>query len=233
MDLFVDFNLGLDRPGGRTFSVQRAMSFADLEKVHDPGVSLAVWGRVAQPMIVRYLEDLERERPRYRGFSFKKGAAQSENLEDYLVPMPSTETGGLGRGMLHRELRALVSSFLGVSRARFYHLRFEKTETDACRLFHTDLTAIRLLCTYKGPGTQYLKSEDVLRAGLGGGCNEKIVRPGGSVHSLETGDVALLKGDAYPGEFGNGVVHRSPTIEGLGLVRWVLRIDAPSLDWLD
>ncbi|NOJ83626.1 DUF1826 domain-containing protein [Myxococcus xanthus] len=46
------------------------------------------------------------------------------------------------------------------------------------------------------------------------------------VHALERFDVALLKGESWPGNQGNGAVHRSPAIASSGRRRLILSIEA-------
>lgn len=93
-------------------------------------------------------------------------------------------------------------------------IRLEVVETDACRRFHADYVAVRLICTYAGPGTQWLANDDALALAAG-------VEPT-TIRSIETGDVALFKGRDRSD---TPIVHRSPPIMGTGTRRLVLVID--------
>jgi hypothetical protein len=75
-----------------------------------------------------------------------------------------------------------------------------------CPNFHTDKVSGRLICTYIGAGTQYISKhdKDALQA--------------------KTGDVILLKGEAWPGNEGNGAIHRSPQLPD-GQRRLLLTLD--------
>lgn len=95
----------------------------------------------------------------------------------------------------------------------------------ACRLFHADYVGLRLLCTYSGPGTEYLEESNVNRSALGKGRNQDIVRSRRLIRRLDTNDVGLFKGEAYPGNSGLGIVHRSPPASRRA-PRLVLCIDA-------
>ena len=119
-------------------------------------------------------------------------------------------------------------------------LRFKKRETrmqlqleiiqnDMCRLFHQDHYRQRLLCTYKGPGTEWLDPSNVNMEALGKGCNAKIVRDFSKVHKTKAFEVLLIKGAKYEKE-GSGVVHRSPPVEKEKLTRVLLKIDEWSKD---
>ena len=103
--------------------------------------------------------------------------------------------------------------------------------TDGCRKIHTDNVPLRLICTYAGPGTDWLLNDDVVRDKLGPSeldaeiANRQVVRKGAVLQRSAPGEVLLLKGDAYPGNFGFGAAHRSPPLEATGATRLVLKID--------
>ncbi len=85
-----------------------------------------------------------------------------------------------------------------------------------CPRFHIDRVAVRLLCTYIGPTTQWLDDPLADRQLLGAGANGRhdddsgLIRDRRLVRQARAGDVALLKGEAFPGATGHGVIHRSP-----------------------
>ena len=99
----------------------------------------------------------------------------------------------------------------------------ELVTTDMCRLFHVDNYRERLLCTYKGVGTEWLDHNNVNRKALGKGKNTAIVKDFLQINRAKPFDVILIKGAQY----GNGehsVVHRSPQIEGSNQTRVLLKI---------
>jgi hypothetical protein len=89
-----------------------------------------------------------------------------------------------------------------------------------CPRFHVDRVPLRLLCTYAGPGTEWLADADVdralLRAQVGEAMCDPAMRAGASVRRLAPGYVGLFKGEAWPGRVGRGAVHRSPSCGGRG-----------------
>ena len=105
-----------------------------------------------------------------------------------------------------------------------FSLKFEKTHTQSCPLFHVDRVSLRLLCTLKGPGTEWVEDKYVNRHKLGKGRNDKIIKPKATICSLKTFQVGILKGSDYPGNFSTGIVHRSPAVAEDD-VRWCLKID--------
>ncbi|MCB2572738.1 DUF1826 domain-containing protein, partial [Listeria monocytogenes] len=78
--------------------------------------------------------------------------------------------------------------------------------------------------TYQGAASEWLDEYGLDRRLLGGAQAE--VGDAQLIHSLYTGDGALLKGERWEGNEGAGLVHRSPRAEP-GLARLLL-----TLDWL-
>ena len=90
-------------------------------------------------------------------------------------------------------------------------LRFDVVTGNACRKFHVDAITARLVCTYRGAGTQYGMSTD--------GTDPS------RVFAVATGAPILLRGSLWPEEPASGLLHRSPPIEGTGETRLVLVLD--------
>lgn len=124
-----------------------------------------------------------------------------------------------------KDLRQVAELFFSVSQGRDLTMRLETTEEDGCPRFHVDRTHLRLLCTYRGPGTQWLADAQVDRAAQSSGAtNDDIIRFGEPAQ-FEPYWVGILKGDAYPGNAGGGLVHRSPPIAASGQTRVLFCLD--------
>ena len=102
-------------------------------------------------------------------------------------------------------------------------LQILPVNSNMCRLFHEDYYRQRLLCTYLGPGTEWLDHDNVNRAGLGRGRNDNIVKDESKINRAKTFDVILLKGPRT--KSGLGVVHRSPPVQKTDQIRVLLKID--------
>lgn len=96
----------------------------------------------------------------------------------------------------------------------FVQLRLEAVADNACRKFHVDNVLARLICTYRGPGTQISESPDSVAA----------------TRTVTTGDPIILKGRLWPGAHQPRLFHRSPPIEGTDTIRLVLVLEGSSLD---
>ena len=121
----------------------------------------------------------------------------------------------------------LLQLFSTVSGADSFRLFLGTVNTNMCRKFHTDINDLRMLCTYSGPGTLWLKEESVNRnmLGLSSSQEEDIVVDENAIQQAETGSVLILKGAIYPKKGTKAAVHRSPIIEETGERRLLLRID--------
>ncbi|MEM7406514.1 MAG: DUF1826 domain-containing protein [Pseudomonadota bacterium] len=115
------------------------------------------------------------------------------------------------RAMLADDTAALANLFASLMRAPFLRLRLDVVATNACCLFHTDAITARLICTYRGTGTQYGVSAD-------GGRPPQIF-------TVPTGAPILLRGKLWPERPASGLLHRSPPIEGTPETRLVLVLD--------
>lgn len=122
---------------------------------------------------------------------------------------------GPERARLIDDIVALADIFADVMTARQLRLRLSPVDTNACRRFHIDALTARLICTYRGTGTQYGISTD-------GGLPRRIF-------TAPTGAPVVLRGADWPEHPASGLLHRSPPIEGTGETRLVLVLD-PILD---
>lgn len=114
----------------------------------------------------------------------------------------------------------MYTCLFGLQRRIRFRLRvLNKT---MCPRFHTDNVPCRLITTYTGKGTEWLdrmaSNRELLKT-----FNEKPVSAD-SIQRLDSGDIALLKGDKWEGSEGSGVIHRSPDLEA-NEVRLLLSLD--------
>ena len=121
---------------------------------------------------------------------------------------------GPERRWFEEDVVSLAQVFANLMDAKYLRLRLEAVATNACRKFHIDAITGRLVCTYRGTGTQYgisTNGDDPTR-----------------VFTVPTGAPILLRGTLWPEKPASGLLHRSPPIEGTGETRLVLVLDAMS-----
>ncbi|NJM81090.1 MAG: DUF1826 domain-containing protein [Tabrizicola sp.] len=119
------------------------------------------------------------------------------------------------RDMLAGDCAALAVLFGDIMATPLVQLRLDVIQTDACKRFHLDRVPARLLCTYRGRGTEFGPATPE------GGVTR--------ISPLATGEAALFRGSLWPTE-DCGLLHRSPPIAGTGETRLLLVIDVPEDD---
>ncbi|SEO83174.1 Protein of unknown function [Aquisalimonas asiatica] len=125
-----------------------------------------------------------------------------------------------------RDMSGLAAVFARVAGASALRIRIEALGDTMCPRFHVDRNTLRLLCTYRGPATEWLSNDQVDRRALASGRpNEEVMRFG-PAQRLEPLWVGVMKGSRFPGNEGNGLVHRSPPVEDPGFTRILFCLDA-------
>ena len=148
-----------------------------------------------------------------------------ENLSEFL---------GTGANCpLANDVAGLADMFCFLLGIRRVGVRLATLDRAMCPKFHVDRVPCRLITTYNGPGTEWLKHDRVDRSKLGSGSGglpdhrSGLFRSENDIERLSTGDVALMKGELWENNEGAGLVHRSPAVTD-GSVRLMLSFDVSS-----
>jgi len=193
---------------GAAIGVGVADCVRDLDVIARPGVAAALWQRPVDPGWQAWINGLAPETLPQLRVILHPGRVR-DAVSD------ACDVAGLdasaARDWLIEDIAALADRFAGLMRARFLRLRLDVIETDACRRFHIDAVTARLICTYRGTGTQYGISVD-----------GEVPR---RVFTTPTGVPLVLRGTLWPGNPPSGLLHRSPPIEGSGETRLLLVLD--------
>lgn len=179
---------------------------ATLADIRQPEVALAVWRRPLDEAVSTWLDALSPESLPHRRFVCDRRTAP-DVVEAACAEMPA----GPERDALVEDVASLIERFSAILIAPRLRVRLEAIEGDACRRFHQDAVSARMLCTYRGPATEW-------------GHAERGAEPE-AIHSLRRGDVGILKGSRWRGAPEHRIVHRSPPIAGTGLARLLLVVD--------
>lgn len=186
-----------------------------LSVIKHPGCPAAIWRRQPMQSFQVWLDALEPDRlPRAR--TILRPTAVRDFLH-HTCDVADTPSGD-ERDMLVDDAAALATMFSDLFDAPYLRLRFDVVTNNACRKFHIDAVTARLVCTYRGTGTQYGFSVD-------GADPERVF-------TVPTGAPVLLRGTLWPAHPKSGLLHRSPPIEGTGETRLMLVLD-PVLDPAD
>jgi hypothetical protein len=207
---------------GRSIRQQQGATPTSLSSILDDGVNLAVWNRQLPLHIADFASLL---------LSLNEPLAESLSLE-----MPDDEAEpnlhGLASGFSDLEgyegfiadVSWLVSAFACLLGARRIGVRLRVLDKAMCPRFHVDNVPVRLITTYAGLGSEWLKEGAMDRRQLGQAAAEP--QDDTLIHKIDSGEVALLKGEKWHGNEGFGLIHRSPRLDP-GERRLIL-----TLDWL-
>ena len=197
----------------RVLSVSSEDELSGLSLIHNKDINAVIWARNIPETVQNWLDNLSvDELPEGRFVLKAENVGRCVNqLFKKAGHSPTPEQSWLAEDMsvLARQLSQTLAT-VGL------RLRFEAVTGDACRRFHVDDVQARLICSYSGPGTEYGVADD-------GKLPEQI-------HRVPTGLPILLKGKQWPESQKSQLLHRSPPIAGLGIVRLVIVLEAAALD---
>jgi len=193
-------------------------------------VSLAIWSRTVPEPVPRFLDSLpESSLPNERFIvdSDEACAAVTACVNETL-PHDCSE-----RTLFISDICALVGIFQRTTGSRRMLIRLEAVANDSCRRFHADSVGVRLLSTYRGPGTQWLPVNSETRPSPGRCPDSNVQEETRDIRQLPRFAVGMFKGLAHPAG-GPAAIHRSPPIAGTGTTRLLLAVDdATTGPWSD
>ncbi len=183
--------------------VHRARTVDALAAILDPDVNLAIWER--PPVPVGSLD----------GFDTIQMTTTVDRAHEELIGAFAQQPAAAWHADIATDIAALTTSFASIMALSHVAIRLERVVGDACKRWHADYVSVRLICTYRGSGTQWIErsveSPDV-----------PVVE---TPQSLDAGAVGLFKGRVLAGE--QAIIHRSPPIAGTGEERLLLVLDCP------
>lgn len=203
-------------------SVRSALATA---KVLKAGVNVCVWKRTMPESMATWLRDLAQTLVHEES----RAIARSADVRELVEALPACAQ----RAELEKDIEQLVGIWTSLAKTPTVQASIATVETNKCRRFHADYKPLRLVCTYAGPGTEWVDDADAVRGALGvegvqfDVANAHIVPRAARIQRARPGDVVLLKGELFAGNAGRGAVHRSPPIEQSGERRLVLTLDSP------
>ncbi|OUM31786.1 hypothetical protein B8W72_14855 [Pseudomonas putida] len=187
-----------------------------LTDILQDGVNLAVWRRRLPPQLEDFAELV---------VSLGQDLADQRviDVDEQQMPVLSDllrEAADLhGYEAFVADVVWLVAAYTCLVGARRVGLRLRVLTGPMCPRFHVDNVPLRLLTTYAGPGSEWLREQESPRGEL-----HTAETPVDNIQQLRVGEVAVLKGEKWQGNEGAGLVHRSPSGQQGRLLL--------SLDWL-
>jgi hypothetical protein len=189
---------------------RRVAELADLVEIFEPGVQVCSWQREIDPLIGSYLSALNQTA------ELQVIESLSPDTQSKLRRLPD----GSGRTDLIGDLSFLgeiVCELMGCSEVG---LRLARVGRAMCPGWHIDRTSIRLVCTYQGPGTEWLDDQSIERIDLDAARYRE-----NSMTQAATGEIVLLKGALWQENEALGAVHRSPELAPGAALRTLVTLD--------
>jgi len=201
-----------------------ALLGADQQVLHtleDEAVSLAVWQRTLPPELTDWLDGLSFPMPRQGRWNLRADDPLLHTVRGWLeiwlagIDTPST-------AWIH-DIAAVLARVQFQFPGRTLAVRLDVVANEGCRLFHVDRLVARWVCTYRGPGTEWLPDTAVDRSCMACGNNHHVL-DWDQVRRLDRGWVAAFKGMSWSTQSNTGLVHRSPPAPP-GQARILLAVD--------
>lgn len=205
------------RPVIRQTRGETPLALAD---ILDNGVNLALWQRqlplhiaefgallvsLNEPLAESLVVELDSEEAEPNLLGLAAGCRDLEGYDGFIA-----------------DVAWLVSAFACLLGAKRIGVRLRLLDKAMCPRFHVDHVPVRLITTYAGIGSQWLREGVMDRRQV----SQADAQPSERIEQIHCGEVALLKGEKWRGNEGYGLIHRSPALAA-NERRLIL-----TLDWL-
>ncbi|UOA32804.1 hypothetical protein DSM110093_02608 [Sulfitobacter sp. DSM 110093] len=191
-----------------TAPLKRCTNSSGMSAIHTPGTAATVWERAPLRGFQDWIDALPPSQlPRARVILRPEAVCNALIEITDFHKMPDCPE----RNMLIEDASALALIFGDLMRCDHVQLRLDVVDTNACSKFHIDAVTARLVCTYRGTGTQ---------CGISETGNDPV-----EILTVPTGSPIILRGTRWPESPPAGLLHRSPPIAGTGETRLLLVLD--------
>jgi len=185
-----------------------SQDYEGLKVIHKPGCAAAIWQRTPLPEFQHWIDNVDPAHlPKTRMIVAPDKVRDALQKTALMCGTPNCPECG----MLVDDISALAMIFADVMEADYIRLRLDVINTNACRKFHIDAVTARLVCTYRGTGTQYGISTDGAEPSR--------------IFTVPSCAPIILRGTAWPNTPKSGLLHRPPPIEGTDETRLLLVLD--------
>ena len=182
-----------------------------LTAIYNEDINIAIWQRETQAQLDQYAQAWVKRYPAHAPRLLLNVSKADEQLDERLPELDN-------KSAFKQDLLLIVDMFACLFDLEEVGLRLSPLTKAMCPRFHVDNIPCRLVTTYGGLGTEWLREENVDRSRLGKGAKglpddqSGILRGNKSIQQLKTQEIALLKGCGWLGNEDHGLVHRSPSL---------------------
>jgi len=194
-----------------------------LTEVYQQDTNMVVWQRESDQALEKAIDAFLSERTHY-----KRNMALTPELALETIHKALGNTDAVLP--LSQNIAELVEMFCCLFELERAGLRLTILDSAMCPRFHVDRVPCRLVTTYQGVATQWLPHHLINRSALGiravkdAQDQSGLYQKQSDIQQLQEADVALLKGELWPGNENAGLVHRSPSVDK-GQKRLLLTLD--------
>ncbi|MGP1717967.1 MAG: DUF1826 domain-containing protein [Methylophilus sp.] len=197
-----------------------------LLSIFEPSQQVTIVARPEQAQLTSYLQQVSQRLGAGYRMTLRQAQISPARL-DAEIRLPDAA----GKEALLTDISALANLYAELMDCPKVGIRLEVLSRAMCPKFHIDRTGIRLLCTYLGPGTEWLEEAFCDRNALASAYSTQenfnqalIMHPKGIRQAPEQA-LVLLKGSLWQGNQQAGAIHRSPHMP-VTSTRVVLALDA-------
>jgi hypothetical protein len=187
------------------------LSFLDLTAL--PPDALSLWLRSPPDSLVRWLDDLPVEKLPAGRLLISPDQAE---LAARVLAGDRDDPDAPERALLIKDIVALIRLFARLAACPHVDVRLDCVTGNACWRFHRDAVPLRMVTTWRGPGTEYVDQDHAAEA------LSRQQSYAGPFSRFPRFAVGLFRGGP------DGAVHRSPPIVGSGIARLLLCLSTPS-----
>ena len=180
-----------------------------MTQIFRPENNLVVWQRSLSTQLLDEIKETITQKPTWQMVLQTSQDEAFEELADALSDWRCAQE-------LSCDITQLIEMYSVLFDAKRVGVRLTVLESTMCPRFHVDRVGCRLVTTYYGQATQWIKGKDAVQVTQD--------YPNALIEQMNTGDVALLKGTYWEGNEQHGIVHRSPPATEQSL-RLLLTID--------
>ncbi len=182
-----------------------------LASIYQPDHNIAIWQRSLSNEFEKSIQQLLNE-------DIQLALVQSVTPQSCFDYIQKKLVGHACAEGLAEDIALIVDMFCCLFDLKEAGLRLTTLDKPMCPKFHVDRLPCRLVTTYVGSATQWLKNDYIDRSKLGSGSLGQLDKLSGlykselMIEQMNNGDVALLKGSGWEGNEKFGLVHRSPAL---------------------
>lgn len=194
----------------------------DLRCFAQDNVNMAIWDRPLPPAVAAEVAVLP-----FEAFPHQRvTTSRPERSIPRVFREHADTTGHPYPKALVADILMLANTYRALRQLRTVLLRLDAIQVQAFTRFHADGVEMRLMCTYRGPGTEWLSEDAFSRQMLEtDGIDHAVKRK--DIHRMAAGQVAMMRGDAWPRAIRRlrGTAHRWPLVMRPKDWRWFVLVD--------